>query len=63
VGAVAVGRVIALSAGAESEGLTGFRIDFVRRGLPAHVLIIEQSFENGSSNCEEVKGGRLEGGS
>ena len=28
VGAVAVGRVPALSACAESEGLTGFRIDF-----------------------------------
>ena len=42
VGAVAVGRILALSAGAESQGLTGFRIDFVRRGLPAHGLIIEQ---------------------
>jgi len=28
VGAVAVGGVLALSAGAESEGLTGFCIDF-----------------------------------
>jgi len=55
VGAVAVGRVLGLSAGAESECLTGFRIDFVRRGLPAHGLIIGQSLENGSVNCGRWK--------
>ena len=62
MGAVAVGRVIALSAGAESEGLTGFRIDFVGRGLPAHGLIIEQSLENESSNCGEVESVRWKAG-
>jgi len=48
VGAVAEGRVLALAAGAEGEGLARFGIDFVRRGLPAHELIIEQSFEKES---------------
>ena len=57
MGAVAEGRVLALSAGAKSEGLTGFRIDFVGRGLPAHGLIIEQSLKNESSNCGEVESG------
>ena len=57
MGTIAVGRVLALSAGAESEGLTGFRIDFVGRGLPAHGLIIEQSLKNESSNCGEVESG------
>ena len=51
VGAVAVRRVLALSAGAKSEGLTGFRIDFVGGGLPAHELIIGQSLGNESVNC------------
>ena len=46
-----------MSAGAKSEGLTGFRIDFVGRGLPAHGLIIEQSLKNESSNCGEVESG------
>jgi hypothetical protein len=60
VGAVAVRRVLALSAVAESEGLTGFRIDFERRGLPAHGFIIEQSWENESANCGRWKeGGRV----
>ena len=40
-----------MSAAAESEGLTGFRIDFEGRCLPAHRLIIEQSWENESVNC------------
>jgi len=49
-----------LSAGAKSEGLTGFRFDFVGRGLPAHVLIIGQSLENESVNCARWKpGGRI----
>ena len=51
VGAVAVGGVLALPAAAESEGLTGFRIDFEGRGLPAHELIIGQSLGNESVNC------------
>ena len=60
MGAVAVRRVLALSTGAESEGLTGFRIDFVRRGLPAHGFIIEQPLDNGSANCGRWKeGGRV----
>jgi len=41
VGAVAVGRVLALAAGTKSEGLTGFCIDFVGGGLPAHGTIIQ----------------------
>jgi len=61
VGAVAEGRILALSAGAKSEGLTGFRVDFVGRGLPAHRLIIEQSLENESANCGRW-GGKQEGG-
>ena len=52
---VAVGRVLTLAACTESQGLTGFRIDFVRRGLPAHGLIIEQSLENESLNCGRRK--------
>jgi hypothetical protein len=55
VGAVTEGRVLALSAAAESEGLTGFRIDFEGRCLPAHRLIIEQSWENESANCGRWK--------
>lgn len=46
--AVTVGGVLALSAAAESEGLTGFRIDFVGGGLPAHGMIIQCKFEKGS---------------
>ena len=42
-GAVAVGWVLDLGAAAESEGLTGFRIDLVGRGLPAYCLIFEKS--------------------
>ena len=49
-----------MSTGAESEGLTGFRIDFVGRGLPAHGFIIEQSLEKESANCGRWKaGGRV----
>jgi len=51
MGAVAVGGVLALSAATESKGLAGFRIDFVGGGLPAHGLIIGQSFGNESVNC------------
>ena len=60
MGAVAEGRVLALSACAKSEGLTGFRIDFVGRGLPAHKAIIQRCLEKGSvswGRCK-VKGGR-----
>ena len=46
-----------MSTGAESEGLTGFRIDFVRRGLPSHGFIIEQSLEKESANCGRWKAG------
>ena len=58
VGAVAVGGVLALPAAAESQGLTGFRIDFEGRGLPAHGFIIEQSLENESAKCGEVESAR-----
>ena len=37
--------------------MTGFGIDFVGRGLPAHRLIIEQSLKIESSNCGRWKVG------
>ena len=60
MGAVAVRRVLALPAAAESDGLTGFRIDFVRRGLPAHGAIIQRCLEKGSVSWVrwKVGGGR-----
>ena len=58
MGAVAVGRVLALSAGAESEGLTGFRIDFVRRGLPTHGSSLNSHWRK---KVQTAGGGRREG--
>ena len=55
--AVTVGGVLALSAAAESEGLTGFRIDFVGGGLPAHGTIIRCKFEKGSVSWGRWKAG------
>ena len=46
-----------MSAGAKSEGLTGFRIDFVRRGLPAHGTIIQRCLEKGSVSWGRWKAG------
>jgi hypothetical protein len=37
-----------LATAAEGEGLASDGIDFVGRGLPAHELIIEQSFDKES---------------
>ena len=51
MGAVAVGRVLGLATAAEGKGLASDGIDLVRRGLPAHELIIQQLLENQSANC------------
>ena len=59
MGAVAVGRVLGLATAAEGKGLASDGIDLVRRGLPAHELIIQQLLENQSANCGRWK---LEGG-
>ena len=60
MGAVAVGRVLGLATAAEGKGLASDGIDLVRRGLPAHELIIQQLLENQSANCGrwKVVGGR-----
>ena len=50
VGAVAVGWVFGLAAGAEVEGLAGLGVDLVGKGLPGHLLIIQQSLEKESGS-------------
>ena len=57
MGTVAVGGILGLATATESKGLAGFRIDFVRRGLPAHEFIIEQPLEKESANCGRWKAG------
>ena len=44
-----------MPAAAESEDLTGFRIDFEGIGLPAHRSIIEQPLEKESANYGRCK--------
>jgi len=51
MGTIAVGRVFALPAGAESERLTGCGVDFIRKGLPAHEWIIGCGGKKESGNC------------
>jgi hypothetical protein len=59
MGTVAVGWVLALSTAAESEGLTGFCIDFVGKRLPAHEAIISQASWKESGKCEKMKGEKV----
>ena len=58
MGAVAMGRVFGLAAGAEVEGLAGLSVDLVGGGLPTHRMIIQQSLEKESGTWGQVAGGR-----
>ena len=64
MGSIAERGILGLTAGAKVEGLAHLGIHFVGGGLPTHRLIIEQSLENESSNCErwKVEGGRWKAG-